>query len=260
MFVYYDTEQALPLDVASLCRKIVARDPSEKEAVLAVLDEFFHETPTGWFHDRCEEEIADYRKKNSQASVAGKASAAARAERRRAALAGESPTGVERRGNENPTDVERTLNGRSTEVQQTVNRTPTNQEPITNNHKPVKQKTSAPPGGDASLFPQVDAQVVADFKALRTRKRAPITATAMSDIAKQASIAGMTLEAAMRVCCSRGWAGFKAEWVADGRDGTAKPSSQHVAGVDHASTVDAMRASVQRHNIDVPDDGEIDFK
>lgn len=142
LFVYYDTEQALALDVAALCRKVVARSEEEKSAVLAVLDEFFHETPNGWFHDRCEEEIAEYRKKSSQASTAGKASAAARAERRMKAM-GAGPTGVERRANENPTGVERALNGRATVDQRELNTTPTNQEPITSNQKPEEKPSCA---------------------------------------------------------------------------------------------------------------------
>lgn len=55
--LYYDTEKPLPLDVASICRKIMAREPGEKEAVLGILDEFFIESPEGYRHERCEEEL-----------------------------------------------------------------------------------------------------------------------------------------------------------------------------------------------------------
>jgi uncharacterized protein YdaU (DUF1376 family) len=264
IFLYYESEAALSLDVSALCRKIVARTEEEKSAVLAVLDEFFHETPNGWFHDRCEEELAEYRKTKSQASDAGKASAARRAERRNAAMTGQSPTGVERRTNENPTTVERPLNDRATEAQRTVNETSTNHKPLTTNHKPLtKENKGAPPGGDAVLFPNVDSQVVADFKALRAKNRAPITATAMAEIVKQAEIAGMTLEAALRVCCSRGWRGFKAEWVAKdsapASPGSASSEKFKVANLDHSSSRAAMEASMKRHNIVVPEDGDIPF-
>lgn len=258
IFVYYDTESPLTLDVGALCRKIVARTEEEKAAVLAILDEFFHETPSGWFHDRCEEELDAYRKSKSQASAAGKASAAARAERRAAAMG--SPTGVERRGNENPTTVERPLNDRSTEAQRTVNEPATNQEPITNNHKPVtKEKQSAPPTGDAELFPDVDPQVIADFKALRKQKRAAITKTAMERIAAEAALAGLTLEAALRICCSRGWQGFQASWVT-AKDGAASSDKFRVAQLDHSSSRAAMEASMRQHGIVVPEgDDEIKF-
>ena len=141
LFLYYESEQALLLDIAALCRRIVARSEDEKAAVLAVLDEFFHDTPGGWFHDRCEEEIAEYRKSKSQASAAGKASAAARADRRMVAL-GIIQTVVERISNENPTTVERPLNDRATEVQRDANDAPTNHEPVTSNHKKSSRSSS----------------------------------------------------------------------------------------------------------------------
>lgn len=159
LFCYYDTETVLTKDMAALCRKVCARSEDEKSAVLAILDEYFLDTPAGWFHERCEEVIAEYRKKGLQASEAGKASAAARAERRAAAM-GKSPTGAERLFNENPTTVERPLNDRSTDVQRTGNEPSTEGQP-TNNHKPEtknqKVKTTVPPDGETSVSP---AQVV----------------------------------------------------------------------------------------------------
>lgn len=56
--LYYDTEEPLPLDIAALCRKVVARTEEEKSAVLALLDEFFTETPEGWRNERCDEDVA----------------------------------------------------------------------------------------------------------------------------------------------------------------------------------------------------------
>lgn len=151
MFTYYDTEQPLTPDVAALCRKIVARTEEEKAAVIAVLDEFFVSTPNGWFHDRCEEELAKFRETKSQASAAGKVSALKRAERRHAALNG-IPTDAERRGNGNPTTVERPLNDRSTEAQQTLNRESTNQYPISTIQEPkaTKVKSNVPPSGETA--------------------------------------------------------------------------------------------------------------
>lgn len=72
-----------------------------------------------------------------------------------------------------------------------------------------KQNTSA-----LTAPSDVDPQVWDDWKALRKAKKAAVTATAVAGIRKQAKLAGMTLEAALRLCCERGWAGFKAEWVA----------------------------------------------
>jgi len=151
--LYFDTEKALTLDVAALCRRIVAHTDEEKAAVLGVLDEFFVETPSGWFHDDCEDQIAEYRKKAGKAAVAGKASAAARAERRKAAMV-DTPTTGERRANNKATDVQQESNGRSTDVesmlnmaategQQDANILATNRKPITNN----QDKTPHTPQG-----------------------------------------------------------------------------------------------------------------
>jgi hypothetical protein len=73
--------------------------------------------------------------------------------------------------------------------------------------KPVEREKPADiPNG-------VSEQTWADFKRLRAAKKAPITARAIEGIDKEAMQAGMTLEAALRECCARGWTGFKAEWV-----------------------------------------------
>lgn len=77
--------------------------------------------------------------------------------------------------------------------------------------KDQKQKTA--PNGD--WFDGVPEQVIHDFKALRRKLRAEITKTAMDGIKREAARAGITLTDALRMCCERGWRGFKAEWVQD---------------------------------------------
>lgn len=72
--------------------------------------------------------------------------------------------------------------------------------------RPKKKRTSiARPDG-------VSEQVWNDFSALRNKRRAPITETALKGIQREAEKAGITLEAALSTCCERGWQGFKAEW------------------------------------------------
>lgn len=108
--LYYITESCLPDDIDFLCRKVIARTNEESTAVEQVLKEFFHQTPNGWYHVRCEEEIEKYKSIQSQKAAAGRASAEKRAEKLRKALED------------------------STAVQHPFNGTPTNHEPITNNH------------------------------------------------------------------------------------------------------------------------------
>jgi hypothetical protein len=72
------------------------------------------------------------------------------------------------------------------------------------------------PKKDAGEIGQPDGvsdAVWRDFVALRHRKDAPITETAMAGIRREAEKAGWTLESALAECATRGWQGFKAEWV-----------------------------------------------
>jgi hypothetical protein len=81
------------------------------------------------------------------------------------------------------------------------------------------EKTRSTAASDDVIPPGIDSQIVIDFKALRTKLRAPITKTAIDGMQREAAKAGLTLEQAMRICCERGWRGFKAEWEQEG--GTA---------------------------------------
>ena len=61
----------------------------------------------------------------------------------------------------------------------------------------------------------VDEQVADDWLKIRKAKRLPLTATALEGVKREAGKAGTSLAEALRVCCERGWGGFKAEWLAD---------------------------------------------
>ena len=182
---YYTTEAPLSNDEAGLFRLVRARSDEEKDAVRIVLQEFFQATDAGWVHKRCDAEIAAFKDKSMKAADA-----------------------ANKRWNKGgSTDAMPTHSGGNADALPT-----NNQEPITNNHKPVKTKDKSPPATDA-LFPDVDQQIVDDFKALRTKHKAPITRTAIQGIVREAEKAGLTLEGALRICCERGWRGLKAEWI-----------------------------------------------
>ena len=93
--------------------------------------------------------------------------------------------------------VKRAMNKRSTAVQPT-----NNQQPITNNHK---QKIATPEGVSDSLFK--------DYLEVRKAKKAKWTETAYKGLQREAEKAKMSISDVMQMCCERGWAGFKAEWV-----------------------------------------------
>ena len=148
--LYYDTEKELPLDTSWICRKVIARSNEESTAVEQVLNEFFTETPTGWYHERCEEEISKYHANTSQKSQAGKASAASKAIKKQQALNGGS-TAV-------ATPVERLNHGTST-----------NQEPLTINQEPKKKE----PAAQAFVLPDwIPAETWAAYCKVRTGKKA----------------------------------------------------------------------------------------
>lgn len=95
---------------------------------------------------------------------------------------------------------------------------------------PRKPKAPASPSFDpkADLFSHgVAQQTIADWLALRSKKRAPVTATVLDILLRESAAAGMTLDATLALCCVRGWTGFEAAWVLkDGRGGSAGASEK----------------------------------
>lgn len=59
----------------------------------------------------------------------------------------------------------------------------------------------------------VPPQVWTDFLAHRRAQKAPVSETAVAGMRREAGKAGWTLADAMAECVSRGWRGFKADWV-----------------------------------------------
>ena len=64
------------------------------------------------------------------------------------------------------------------------------------------------------IFPEIqDRNLINDWTILRKSKKAAITQTAINGIEREAKLAGISLESALRISCENGWAGFKSEWV-----------------------------------------------
>ncbi|MBX9348752.1 hypothetical protein K5M36_16820 [Chromobacterium vaccinii] len=70
----------------------------------------------------------------------------------------------------------------------------------------------------------VDPLHAADFLLIRKAKRAPLTATALAGIEREAAIAGLTLAQAIQISAERGWQGFKAEWLHRDTPQSSRPS------------------------------------
>lgn len=96
--------------------------------------------------------------------------------------------------------AERRNNARPTDVQ------PNNkQEPINKNQEKKATAVATPDGVSESVWK--------DFVALRKSKKAAITETAIKGLQREAQKAKMSLEQVLSICCERGWAGFKADWM-----------------------------------------------
>lgn len=91
-----------------------------------------------------------------------------------------------------------------------------------------KEQKTAP---KVDLLGGIDEQVAKDFRALRTKQRAPITKTALAGIEREAEKAGLSLEAALRECCERNWRGFKAAWMKDAATKGPKNSPDFMQGM-----------------------------
>jgi len=81
----------------------------------------------------------------------------------------------------------------------------------------------------------VSDPVASDWILLRKQKKAAITQTALDGIQREADKAGLSMQDALRICCERGWTGFKAEWIAD--KATARPQRLSVMeqGMENAA-------------------------
>lgn len=92
--------------------------------------------------------------------------------------------------------------------------------------RPERQAAVAADRFDAAGFlveQGADAQTAADYLQLRKQKKAASTRTALRSVVAEAAKAGIPVSVALTTCCARGWAGFKADWVAPKqRDGPAK--------------------------------------
>ena len=166
----------VPIKQRDIARQIGMRD--NEQEVLTVLNEFFVSTEKGFVNPRADEEIAKYRKFSED----GKKGAAKR--------------------------WHKDSNGEANSPPNAPPIATNNQEPITNNHKPIKDKATvvATPDG-------VSSSVWDDFVKHRKTKKAQVTQLVIDGIQKEADKAGFSLEDALKETVLRNWQSFKAEWV-----------------------------------------------
>lgn len=191
---YYLDELPIPKITQVVMRRLGLGFENEPN-LLNVLSDFFFLSEDGYHQGRIDREILDYHHKSEKNRLNGKQ--------------GGRPKKTQPVILANQSESENNPN------QELLTK---NQEPITNNQEKGSSKTILPAKRSAPVFifpDQIPDQLAKDFSALRKSKKAPITQTAIDGIAKEADKAGITLQAALEMCCQRGWTGFKAEWVAD---------------------------------------------
>ena len=171
---YYLVESSLLGDIDLIARRIGMKEYVEE--VSYILNTFFEYTENGFINKRCDEEIAKYHAKADSARNANRIKS------------------------EKISFLKSVL---KSELDQTLTK---NQEPRTNNHKPIN--TIQTPEG-------VSIEVWNDFVSQRKKARAVISENVINSINKEAQKAGWTLEQALAECAARGWRGFKADWVKD---------------------------------------------
>jgi uncharacterized protein YdaU (DUF1376 family) len=176
---YYLDEQPIPEENQVVIRRL-RLGSDEVKYLQNVLSDFFVLGKTGYTHKRIAVEIKDYSEQAEKNKNNGK-------------LGGR------------PKKTQVVIDGLSDESENNPNH-----KPLTTNHKPVKNIATvvAPPEG-------VSDSVWQEFVSHRKSKKARVTQLVIDGIQKEASIAGWSLEDALKETIVRNWQSFKADWVKD---------------------------------------------
>jgi hypothetical protein len=63
-------------------------------------------------------------------------------------------------------------------------------------------------------IPPIPSELLSDYLKVRKAKKAgDLTKTAFEGIEREAKLANLSTEDAIKICCERGWVGFKASWM-----------------------------------------------
>ena len=202
---YYDIEGPIPDDIEMVAKKILASE--HLTSVEQMLNEFLTLDQKGWSNARCDAVIADYKDKQKKKVKAGRASAKARKANNVKGCKG------------------------STSVQQVLSKCATNQEPITNNQKPITNNQNTTPAEPVFNFKQslvrlgIDTNLADEWIAVRRKKRATNSQTALKGFLKQCDIANLTPSEAVLMCVEYSWASFRAEWLKSNERGDSQKTS-----------------------------------
>lgn len=144
---YYQDEKPLPKEVSAVQRLIGARAKDEREAVVAVLGEFFTLEDDGWHQKRADEVIAEYRERAETARNNGRKS------------------GGRPKPKENPPNNPK----QTDDITKSVPTKATNHKPVTTREAP----TGLPPDGDVETSRPAAARATEPLEGQRTRDDMP---------------------------------------------------------------------------------------
>lgn len=147
--MYYDTELPIPLETESVSRRLRLGS----DVVSNVLKEYFYECEDGWRNERCDAEIAAYRRKADQARINGKLG-----------------------GRRHKTEQVPTKNQSGSN---SLTESKANHKPLTKNHN----KPPLPPKGKFVLPDWIPSDLWADYLEARKVLKSPMT-----DRAKQLAV------------------------------------------------------------------------
>lgn len=191
----YSTEQPLPGDKARCYGIARAMSKQDRGAVDAVLAEFFVLTPAGYEQARAAEMIAEAQPKIAAARENGKKGG--RPPKPKVTETQQKPTGF---STETQTEPNAEPNAKASQNQ--------NQIPSSQSSEGEARKRAAVPRPD-----DVEQQTWDDWKALRAKKRADVTATTLKGARSEAQKAGISLQRFLEIWCLRGSQGLEAAWL-----------------------------------------------
>jgi uncharacterized protein YdaU (DUF1376 family) len=196
-----------PIKQREIARQIGMRD--FEQDVLTVLEEFFVSTDDGYINPRADKEIKAFVEHQATSAYG--------------AFIRDNPT--LKSNADKQSFVEHYMAGTIASYIESIKTscvldvpiTPTSttrdatnsQEPLPINQKPKKEKATV-----VARPSSIDEQLWNDWLVIRKKKDAPLTQTAWDLFLGQVNKANWTVDDAIKECCLRTWASFKAEWVA----------------------------------------------
>ncbi len=208
----WDQKGPAPLDERKLCGIVNARSGDEIEALRRVVGEFFVRMDDGLYNKRMQLEVERSESISRGRSEAGRKGYEAKAKQ----LPSKSKASAKHVPLSPSPSPSPSLSPSSPPDQPQ----PSLAASVSEISKPVAEILRRAPRAAALAQPSdVSEQVWQDFLATRKQLKAAVTQTAIDAIRREAGKARISLEDALRMCCARGWRGFKADWVRTGAAG-----------------------------------------